>query len=254
MAKLKIKEKYGQAPNELLNNTELSLKAKGMFTFLQSKPENWEFSVNRISEQTKEGRDGIRNALKELEEKGYLERIPSKKSDGTWEGYDYRLTDSPFTENPSSDKPSTDEPSTVCPFTPSKKEGSKQEAVRKNQKKNSKKEQNHDITWAREVRDGTADVSDLSGKYEVSGAFIRDSADEMVNYVEAHGKKYKDYKAMLRNWIKNKRANPKPREKSPHSYGKWRCKQGYEHEKGQDCGHKSMTIRNNKFKKNNYEV
>jgi len=247
MGKLYIAKKYGQAPNHLLNDLNLSLKAKGLFTFLQSKPEEWEFSKERIAQQTKEGKEAVMTAIHELEEAGYLQRILSKEKRGTFDGYDYILSEEPSTSDPSTQEPSTENPSTEYPDDIVKKKDSKQEVVKKNQKKNQKKEQKHDLNWAREARDGTADVSDLSEKYEVSESFIRDASDEMVNYIEAHGKKYKDHKAMLRNWIKNKRKQPRSQRKSPHNYGKWTCKQGYEHEKGEECGHQSITISNNKF-------
>ena len=93
MAKLFIKKRYGVVPNEILNNPELSLKAKGLFAYLQSKPDGWKFSVERIAKQTKEGADAVRSAIRELEEKGYLRRIPVKEKNGRFAGYDYLLTE-----------------------------------------------------------------------------------------------------------------------------------------------------------------
>jgi len=96
MAKLIIKNKYGTIPCELLNREDISLKAKGMYAFLQSKPDNWNFSEYRIAKQLKEGRDSVNNIIKELETSGYLKRIPSRdKKTGKWSGYDYVLFDRP---------------------------------------------------------------------------------------------------------------------------------------------------------------
>lgn len=91
MGKLIIARRYGQTPNHILNNKELSLKAKGMFAFLQSKPEDWKFSAERIAGQLKEGLTSVKSVLKELEEFGLLERKPAKKVNGKWNGYDYTL-------------------------------------------------------------------------------------------------------------------------------------------------------------------
>lgn len=105
MPKLYIKNRYGVIPNELLNSTSLSLKAKGLFGFLQSKPDGWSFSVERIAKQSKDGKDAVRSALKELELSGYLYRYAIKSDDGQWAGYQYILSDLPLTENPSTENP-----------------------------------------------------------------------------------------------------------------------------------------------------
>lgn len=95
MSKLIIKNKYATIPNSLLNNDKISLKAKGLFAYIQGKPENWEFSKERIAKQLKEGLTSIKSAFKELKENGYLETIPSKDKKGKFNGYDYLLNDNP---------------------------------------------------------------------------------------------------------------------------------------------------------------
>jgi len=125
--KLYIEKHYGTAPNNLLNSTEISLKAKGLFTYLQSKPDGWHFSIRRIANQMLEGKDAIRNALKELEKSGYLQRKPIRNDKGEWKGYNYILSENPSTDFPTTDSPMADEPDTI-----SKKENSKKEIVKKN--------------------------------------------------------------------------------------------------------------------------
>jgi hypothetical protein len=94
MSKLSIHAKFGITPNSLLNNPSISLKAKGLFAFLQSKPEGWDFSVAKIQAQVKEGKDSITEGLKELELAGYLIRDKIKNNAGQWD-CDYTLFDSP---------------------------------------------------------------------------------------------------------------------------------------------------------------
>ncbi len=127
MAKLIIKNKYGIAPNEILNNENISLKAKGLYTYLQSKPDGWKFSIQRISLQTKDGKSAVREAIKELENFGYLKRIPLKDDNGRWNGYDYELF-----ENPLSEKRTTENPMTENYDTISNKDISKKDIVIKN--------------------------------------------------------------------------------------------------------------------------
>lgn len=126
MGKLKITCKFGVIPNELLNRSDVSLKAKGLFAFIQSKPDGWSFSAEKIMKQTKDGRDGVKVGLKELETMGYLKRFLKKQEEGKWKGYEYVLVDKPSTENPSTDIPSTEKPSTY-----SKQDNSKQEYSKK---------------------------------------------------------------------------------------------------------------------------
>ena len=66
--KINIANRFGVIPNELLNNPNVSFKAKGLYAFIQSKPDDWDFSAERIATQTSDGRDAIRSALKELED------------------------------------------------------------------------------------------------------------------------------------------------------------------------------------------
>lgn len=65
---------FTMVANECLTNPRLSLKAKGLFAYLFSKPDGWQFSYERIKKEAKEGRDGILAGLTELEVNGYLER------------------------------------------------------------------------------------------------------------------------------------------------------------------------------------
>lgn len=76
---------FGTTPNHLLNDKNISLKAKGLYTFIQSKPNNWAFSAERITLQTKDGLDGVKTALKELESHGYLTRRKFKNEKGQWD-------------------------------------------------------------------------------------------------------------------------------------------------------------------------
>lgn len=148
MGKLYISDKFGQTPNELLNKKEVSLKAKGLFAYLQSKPEGWEFSAKRISKESKEGPAAVRTGLKELEEHKYLTRKPVKDKKGKWNGYDYTLhlkpkdcpsCDYPQTDNPSTDNPSTENHPTLSKKEESKKEESKKEEESKDSRKDEKK-------------------------------------------------------------------------------------------------------------------
>lgn len=94
MALIKIQRFFGAVPNDLLNNPDISFKAKGLYAYLNSKPDNWDFSVEGISSQVKEGTDSVRAGIHELEKYGYLRRVKHQNERGFWE-IDYMLFESP---------------------------------------------------------------------------------------------------------------------------------------------------------------
>lgn len=63
---------FTQVANSVLNDKNLSLRAKGLFAYIYGKPYGWEFSSLRMAQESIEGRDAIRTAIKELEDAGYL--------------------------------------------------------------------------------------------------------------------------------------------------------------------------------------
>ena len=102
MSKLFIKDRFATTPNSLLNNPNISLRAKGLFAFIQGKPDKWRFSAERIALENKEGVQSVRSALQELEEFGFLQRVKTKNEKGHWE-IDYILYCEP--QNPADENP-----------------------------------------------------------------------------------------------------------------------------------------------------
>lgn len=92
--------------NSMVADKRLSLKAKGLFAVMMSRPEDWEFSVSGLAAFTGCGKDAIRNTLAELEKVGYLIREQDHKDDGTFGGNIYVLQD---IAPPSSGKPDNGE-------------------------------------------------------------------------------------------------------------------------------------------------
>ena len=74
MSKIDIRERYGTVPISILNSPLLSFKAKGVYAYIQAKPDGWDFSSKRIQNETKESIDSVQASLKELENNGLLIR------------------------------------------------------------------------------------------------------------------------------------------------------------------------------------
>ena len=103
---------YTVMSNYHLRDKNLSLKAKGLLSWMLSNTEGWDYSVAGIVEVMKENRDAINSALAELEDYGYLTRRKIRDS-GKFDGMEYLITEIPFTENPSTDNPITENPQQI---------------------------------------------------------------------------------------------------------------------------------------------
>lgn len=77
MAKIDFKKQnvpFTQVANSVLNNESLSLVAKGLYCYLASKPDGWNFNYKRIAKDTGSADRSILKYLQELEKVGYLFR------------------------------------------------------------------------------------------------------------------------------------------------------------------------------------
>lgn len=95
----KTKQPFTMVPNELLNSS-LTLKAKGMYCYMYSKPDNWNFTIRSIAKQLPEGVESISNSIRELKGAGWLIYNKLKTGKGV-----YTLVFEPNTENPNQDNP-----------------------------------------------------------------------------------------------------------------------------------------------------
>ena len=57
--------------NHHLRNRNLSLKAVGLLSKMLSLPPDWDYSIRGLATLNTDGIDGIRTAMKELEDEGY---------------------------------------------------------------------------------------------------------------------------------------------------------------------------------------
>ncbi len=89
---MKIKKVYQKrfttVDNTVLNDTELSWKAKGLFVYLWSQADEWEFYETEVVKHSTDGIRSMRAGLHELEEKGYLsrkrERVGNRLKGSIW--------------------------------------------------------------------------------------------------------------------------------------------------------------------------
>lgn len=96
---------YTVMSNYHLRDKNLSLKAKGLLSWMLSNTDDWDYTVAGIVAVMKENRDAINSALGELEDYGYLTRVQIRANTGKFSDVEYRITEKPITENPLSDNP-----------------------------------------------------------------------------------------------------------------------------------------------------
>lgn len=112
-------ENYTVLSNYHFKEKEMSLKAKGLLSLMLSLPDTWDYSAAGLVKLSKDGKDSVNAALKELEKFGYLKRTQAVNANGTFSGYNYEIYESPNadvkTENPKTKKPIAEKPSTENP-------------------------------------------------------------------------------------------------------------------------------------------
>lgn len=92
-------------PNDLLEDKNLSAKAKGILCYLLSKPPTWRARVSDISNRMNDGESSIRSALKELRAAGYV-KLEQVRAGGKIVKWKWLVSDSPlFLDSPDGDFP-----------------------------------------------------------------------------------------------------------------------------------------------------
>lgn len=95
--------KFTQVSNDILDDKELSWKAKGIYAVIQRyiTIPGWELYVNHLISLSKDGAKSFNSGWKELKDKGYLKqyRIPNRENKGAF-FYEYELLDVADTSTP----------------------------------------------------------------------------------------------------------------------------------------------------------
>ncbi|MFH9425184.1 hypothetical protein [Streptomyces sp. NPDC017529] len=69
-------------PNAAVNDERLSFRARGILTWLISKPDNWEVRITAIAAAGKEGREAVAEAVRELKRLGYYRVVTDRGPGG----------------------------------------------------------------------------------------------------------------------------------------------------------------------------
>ena len=91
---------YTVMSNHHLQDKRLSLKAKGLLSYMLSLPDDWDYSLKGLTVGCKDGLDSVRTAVLELEEHGYVRRQKVRNAKGQIIDYDYQVYESPVEDVP----------------------------------------------------------------------------------------------------------------------------------------------------------
>ena len=78
-------------PVSIIQNKELSYEAKAILILILSFPENWNFSIDLLTQYTLEDEVVVSKAILELEAAGYIERRFIKDENGLFRSVEYDI-------------------------------------------------------------------------------------------------------------------------------------------------------------------
>lgn len=90
---------YTVMNNTFLRDDKLSWKAKGLFAYILSLPEDWKIYLSELQTHATDGETSLRSAIKELTDNGYIVQKRLKDDKGRWASYVYQIIENPFVEN-----------------------------------------------------------------------------------------------------------------------------------------------------------
>ena len=86
---------YTVMSNHHLRNTDLSLKAKGLLSFMLSLPEDWDYTMKGLARICKDGIDSISGGIQKLEAHGYLIRERIRNENRQLGSIEYTILEQP---------------------------------------------------------------------------------------------------------------------------------------------------------------
>ena len=76
-------------PTDFLRDSRISLKAKGLLSFLLSLPSDWVIYKTKLTEHFSDGKESINSAWLELEALGYIQSVRMIGENGLSRGFNY---------------------------------------------------------------------------------------------------------------------------------------------------------------------
>lgn len=115
----KLKD-YTIMTNHHLRNRDLSLKAKGLHSLMLSLPEEWNYTLSGLVKLSRDGKDAVMSALKELEKHKYLFRHQTQintPNGNRFSHMEYYIFQVPYDKPPYPENTNTENPNAGKPYS-----------------------------------------------------------------------------------------------------------------------------------------
>lgn len=110
---------YSVISNVCLRDDSISLKAKGLFAYIMTLPDDWSIYQSELVKHFSDGITALSSAMGELETKGYIHKRKVRTPDGKLNGWEYIVYENPNTDSPNLEKPISVNPRPENPKLPS---------------------------------------------------------------------------------------------------------------------------------------
>ncbi len=179
----KIEFPFTAIPNQFLRDNNISFKAKGLFTYMYSMKNGWNFTIKSISKQQKQGELSIKNAMDELKKHGYIKY--KKYSNGKGE---YYLNPMPNQENPNQENPNQENPNQENPNQENPNWDFKHEIEEQTSKEQTSKEQTSKEQTSKEQNKPFIYIPNDINRID-EGELFSELNEKMLNYQMQKDKK-----------------------------------------------------------------
>lgn len=100
-----LKRNFSTIPNALIQNDAISDRARFLFCYMASKPDDWQFYQGPLAKGLGYSLETLRKYIEELIRSGWLVREARRSEKGRFDTYDYTLQDVPLWEYTVAEKP-----------------------------------------------------------------------------------------------------------------------------------------------------
>lgn len=83
---------FTMVPNALIRSATLSLKAKGLYSLLFAKPDNWTYVEEALLKESADGRESFRSGIVELVQFGWLTKVQVRDDKGVFSHIEWCLS------------------------------------------------------------------------------------------------------------------------------------------------------------------
>ena len=183
---------YTVMSNWHLRDKNLSLKAKGLLSFMLSLPDDWDYSLNGLVKVLKENETSINTTLKELKKFKYMNITKERNNKGMftyiYNSYELPEVHSPMVDNPDVEVPALENQTQI--------NTNKQNIKKINNKEYYGEYQNVFFTEEQYQK--------LTKEYPKD---YQERIQRLDDYMQSTGKKYKDCLATIRMWARKENKN-----------------------------------------------